>query len=274
MVADRGAVLAGHLLGCQCAPFDDRLRRQSRRDHRLADSFSGHGVGGHCRVADEAHAALRQCGAVDPRRNGPGGVAILQLEADSEGLDHVRPQQQIVPLLLHVPHPPHAVALHAEAEVDPAAGQREAPHVARQQLGLEPDDQPFGSRAGDVAGVLAEGVPFTEVAGLTDTECLACRRPHSIGRDDVAGFDGSEPFNVDFDRRRRLSDRMHGVSLMHRRSSLDRKVHQSGIELAPRRGRREDAVARQWHAHLATRGRTQPCGIDRFPVRHHCRPKP
>src|SRR3546814_17013054 len=78
------------------------------------------------------------------------------------------------------------VALDAEADVRPAAGQREGPGVARQQVGLEPDEQLCGGAGADVCEVLPEGVPLAEVAGGAHAEVLAHRRPHPVGGDGVA----------------------------------------------------------------------------------------
>ena len=63
------------------------------------------------------------------------------------------------------------------------------------------------------------------------------------------------------------------MPLEHRRSGVDGQLHEGGIELAPRGGRRKDPIRRQWQADLASRGRAQPGGIDRLPVRHHGRPQ-
>ena len=79
-----------------------------------------------------------------------------------------------------------AVALHAEADVGLAAGQRERPRVAGEEVGLEPHPQPVGRGPGHAVEVLPERVPLTEVAGRRQPERLAHGRPHAVGGDDVA----------------------------------------------------------------------------------------
>ena len=164
---------------------NDRLSREASSEHGLADALAGHGVGGHCCVADEAHPAAGQRRPVDPGGNRPGGVSILQLETGTESFHDVRSLQQVDPLLLHIANPPSAIALHAEADIGPTSGEGEAPHVTGQQVGLEPNDESLGRRPRDVAGILAERVPLAEVAGLANSQGLAGGGPHSIGGNDI-----------------------------------------------------------------------------------------
>ena len=184
----------------------------------------------------------------------------------------MRSLQQVDPLLLHVANPPSTVALHAEADVGPTSGKREAPHVPGQQVGLEPHDQSLGRRPRDVAGVLAERVPLAEVAGLANSEGLAGGGPHPIGGDDIPRRrcvpTPSTSISTDSGPGRMSAER---VALVNRRTRIDRQVDERGVELAPRRGRGEDPVGGQGHAHFATRRRSQPRGIDRLPTRHHRR---
>ncbi len=92
-----------------------------------------------------------------------------------------------------------AVAQHAEAEVDAAAGQRERPRVPGQEVGLEPDVEVVARRSGDAAAVLPEGVPLAEVAGRGEAGGLADRAPHPVGGDDVAGADRTSAGDADDD---------------------------------------------------------------------------
>ncbi len=181
-------------------------------------------------------------------------MPVFQLETGAERLDDMWSPEELVPLLLHVADAPNPVALHAEADVDPTRRQREAPHVARQQVGLEPHDQTLRRRPGDVAGVLAESVPFAEVAGLADAQRLASRRPHPVRGDDVPGLDRSRPVNVDCNGGCALLQASQSVPLEHVRPGLARQFEQGRIELAPRCGGGKDPVARKRHTDLATRG--------------------
>ena len=102
VVAHGRSIPRRDLAGLERATGEDRLGGEPGGEHGLADALAGHRVGGHRGIADEAHTAAGQRCPVDAGRNGPGGVAILQLEAVAERLDDVRPLQQVAPLLLHV----------------------------------------------------------------------------------------------------------------------------------------------------------------------------
>ena len=163
----------------------------------------------------------------------------------------------------------------AEADVRPVAGERERPGVARQQIGLEPHVEPVGGGTGDVAHVLAEGVPFAEVAGLVDAERLADRAPHPVGGDDVARPNGAEPVDLDIDRRSRSSRRR--VARRHARerapvvdvdAGRPGEAHERVVELATRRDGGELPVGRQRQLDLAARRRAQPRGRHVVPARH------
>ena len=124
-----------------------------------------------------------------PRRDGPGRVAVLQLERRTERIDDVRPPEQVDPEFLHLLALAPAIAEHAESDVDPTVGERERPRVTREQIRFEPHVQLLARRAGDVAAVLTEAVPLAEVAGFVDSERLADGAPHAVSGDDVPRVD-------------------------------------------------------------------------------------
>jgi hypothetical protein len=139
--------------------------------------------------------------------------------------------------------------------ISPSARQREAPRVARKQIGLEPDVQPLGSRPGDVPGVLAEGVPLAEVAGLGEAEHLPGRRPHPVGSDDERCADRLTTHDVDHHTVRVEVERSHRMALHDLHTCSRGEVDERCIELDPRRGRRVDALSgREGHADLAAGG--------------------
>ena len=120
---------------------------------------------------------------------GQAEVPCLGLGVRRRAPRHVGPGEQLGPQRLHVAAPAaHRRAADPEADVGPPAGQRERPRVAGEQVGLEPHVQALGGRPGDVADVLAEGVPLAEVAGLGEAERLAhgattCRRRRRRSRE-------------------------------------------------------------------------------------------
>ncbi len=197
-------------------------------------------------------------------------MAVLDLEAVAEGVDDVGAGQQLDPELLHVLHPARAVAQHAEADVHAAAGQRERPRVAGNEVGLEPHVQLMRRRSGDVAGVLAKTVPLTEVAGLVRADRLAHGAPHAVGGDHVASVDLEalghhghvvvvfvEPFEA--------------VAVADVRASLAGQLHQRVVELQPWRHRRVRAGLGQRDDDLAAARRSDGRSVDLEPVGDGCR---
>ena len=207
--------------GLHRAGGDDRLGRQPPGEHRLADALAGHRVGGHRRVAGEQHPPVGQRRPVDAGRDRPGRVPTLERHLRAERVGDVRPRPQVVPQRAQVGTAAAAVAQHAVAEVHPAVGQREAPRVAGQQIGLEPHVQVLGCRPGHVAGVLAERVPLAEVAGLGVAEQLAHRRPHPVGGDEVAGGDGADAVDLGEHEVVSLAHAGDGVTVAHLRAGRD-----------------------------------------------------
>ena len=255
------------------------LGRETPGEHCLTDAFARHRVGGPSGVTDEQGAIGRERRPIDPGWDRPRGVPILELDVGSQRLDDVRSTEQIGPQLLHVLHLQTATALDAEPDVRSSVGQREAPHVPGQQVGFEPDVEPLACRAGDVAGVLAEGVPLAEVARLGQAEQLPRRRPHAVGRDHVATAD--RQFDAVTRVRRRhaehavdmvalLVDVGDGPPLVEFGAVAHGHRHERRIEFATWGGRREHPIgsAGERHPHLAAGRRSQPGGVDGLPVGH------
>ena len=78
----------------------------------------------------------------------------------------MRAPEEVGPQVLHVAGPPALLAQDAEADVRPVAGQRERPHVPREQIGLEPHVEPVGRWTRDLADVLTERVPLAQIPRL------------------------------------------------------------------------------------------------------------
>ena len=127
----------------------DGLGGEDAALQRLGDALARHRVGGGGGVAHEQRPPGRRG---PPGRSGPGwatpcgcrlrrGARARAPRATWGRASSSRPRA------LHVGHAAPVGAQDAEADVDLAAGQRERPGVAGQQVGLEPDPQPLGRRA-------------------------------------------------------------------------------------------------------------------------------
>ena len=114
-------------------------------------------------------------------RGGPSGLA------PSSSVPQARAAQQVPPAGPHVADLDLTTPQHPEADVGAAAGQRERPGVAGQEIRLEQDVEGVGAGRRHVTDVLTEGVPVAPVAGHGAAQRLAQRRPHAVGPDDVVG---------------------------------------------------------------------------------------
>ena len=138
----RALVVADHDVRLERPADDDRFGRDPAGQQRLPDALAGHHVGCGGGVADEQD-TRPDVSEISSIRAGIGQAVCRpsSCEVGSERLDDVRTGEQVAPQLAHLLHPTSTVAQHAEPDVDPVAGQRERPGVARQQVFLEPHDQ-------------------------------------------------------------------------------------------------------------------------------------
>lgn len=158
-----GADLGGRTTG------DHRFGGEDAGEQRLADALSRQRIGRGGGIPDEQHRAVIEHRPVDASRDGPGGAPALGRRIGPEHLAHARAGEETIPDVAGVADGHPTAAQHAEADVGPAPGEGEAPRVAGQQVGLEPDVEVAGRRA-HVGHVLAEGLPLAAVAVVRQAE--------------------------------------------------------------------------------------------------------
>ena len=168
-----------------------RLGSEPTGEQRLPDSFAGHRISDRGSIADEHRAGSDQRDAADPRRDRPSLVWRLSNRVRSQRPSDVRSAEEIEPQLLHLADAVPSIAAYSEPDVRTTSSQRKGPRVSRQEVGLEPDDQIPRGPIADVAPVLTERMPLTEVVVDGQAQRLANRRPHAVRGDQVHGPNAS-----------------------------------------------------------------------------------
>ena len=255
---------------------DHRLSRQTAGYQRLADALAGHRVGGRGRVPGEQSPGPGEGDPADPGRNGPGPVGGLGLGVGPQHPAQVGAGQQIRPDPAHVADPEAAVPADAEADVGPAAGQRERPGVGGQQVGFKPHEHLLGRLGSHVAEVLAEGVPLAPIARRVAAERLAEGRPHAVGADGPAGGDRAQALDVGRDRPAAVGHGSAGqpAAVGHPGPRGPGQLHKGGVEIGAPSHRRVGPVGGQGEGPLPARGRADRGRGHRPPRRRRLRGEP
>ena len=83
----------------------------------------------------------------------------------TESLNNMWPCQKIAPRVVHELNALVACAQNSETNICSVARQWKGPCVSREEVVVKPHVQSASGTSGDIADVLAERMPFTEISG-------------------------------------------------------------------------------------------------------------